>query len=163
MKPGFLRRYAASCAGLAIVLILFAITQYPKLSSAQTGKLAARFRFVKKPLPEVAGHPAYKYVREVHPSLQRISAWISSLGAAATLADLDGDGLPNDLIYVDPRTDLVTVTPVPGTGDRYQPFVLNAAPLPYDAATMAPMGALAGDFNEDGLMDVLVYYWGRTP
>jgi hypothetical protein len=25
------------------------------------------------------------------------------------------------------------------------------------------MGCLPGDFNEDGLRDVLVYYWGRTP
>ena len=25
------------------------------------------------------------------------------------------------------------------------------------------MGVLAGDFNEDGLLDLLVYYWGRTP
>jgi hypothetical protein len=25
------------------------------------------------------------------------------------------------------------------------------------------MGCLPGDLNEDGLMDVLVYYWGRTP
>src|SRR4029077_396311 len=74
-----------------------------------------------------------------------------------------GDGLPNDIIYVDPRTDLVTVTPAPGTGDRYRPFALDVSPLPYDASTTAPMGTLAGDFNEDGLMDVLVYYWGRTP
>jgi hypothetical protein len=71
--------------------------------------------------------------------------------------------LPNDLIHIDPRTDLVTVAPAPGTGNRYQPFSLDAAPLPYDATTTAPMGALAGDFNEDGLMDVLVYFWGRTP
>jgi hypothetical protein len=28
---------------------------------------------------------------------------------------------------------------------------------------MAPMGCLPGDFNEDGLQDVLAYYWGRTP
>ena len=35
--------------------------------------------------------------------------------------------------------------------------------MPYDAATMAPMGSLPGDLNEDGLMDVLVYYWGRPP
>src|SRR5207237_10720415 len=27
----------------------------------------------------------------------------------------------------------------------------------------APMGCLPGDFNEDGLKDILVYYWGRTP
>ena len=79
------------------------------------------------------------------------------------MEDLDGDGLPNDLIYSDPRTDLVTVAPVPGTGNRYAPFTLNPAPLPYDPATMAPMGMVVGDFNEDGLMDILVYYWGRSP
>jgi enediyne biosynthesis protein E4 len=28
---------------------------------------------------------------------------------------------------------------------------------------MAPMGCLPGDLNEDGLMDVIVYFWGRTP
>src|SRR5439155_8866091 len=104
MKPHFLRRYAASLTGLVIVLVLFALTQYPKLSPAQTNQLASRFHFSKQPLPEVPGHPSYKNVRQVHPSLQRISAWISSLGAAASFADLDGDGLPNDLIYVDPRT-----------------------------------------------------------
>ncbi|MGH9867951.1 MAG: CRTAC1 family protein [Candidatus Polarisedimenticolia bacterium] len=25
------------------------------------------------------------------------------------------------------------------------------------------MGTVAGDFNEDGLMDLMVYFWGRTP
>lgn len=163
MNAALIRRYAASLIALVIVAVLFGLTQYPKLSLVETGQLAARFHFSKMPLAEPREHPHYKNVRQVHPSLQRISAWISSLGAAAAFADLDGDGLPNDLIYVDPRTDLVTVTPAPGTGDRYQPFALNASPLPYDAATTAPMGALAGDFNEDGRMDVLVYYWGRTP
>ena len=163
MTPGFFRRYTASFTGLALVSAFFAITQYPKLTPAETGRLAAHFRFAKSPLSEVPNHPPYKNVREVHPSLQRISAWVSTLGAAATFADLDGDGLPNDIISIDPRTDLVTVAPAPGTGTRYQPFALAAAPLPYDARTTAPMGALAGDFNEDGLMDVLVYYWGRTP
>ena len=33
----------------------------------------------------------------------------------------------------------------------------------YDPATMAPMGCLPGDFDEDGRLDLLVYYWGRTP
>ncbi len=139
------------------------MARFPSLPPPERAKLAARFKFEKLPLPEVANHPPYKYVRKVHPSLQRISAWISTLGAAAAMEDLDSDGLPNDLIYIDPRTDLVTVAPVPGTGDRYTPFALNPAPLPYNSATMAPMGIVVGDFNEDGLMDVLVYYWGRSP
>ena len=28
---------------------------------------------------------------------------------------------------------------------------------------MCPMGCLIADLNEDGLMDVLVVYWGRSP
>jgi hypothetical protein len=157
------RRYAAAVAALALISLSYALARYPSLPAADRAALASRFKFEKMALPEVNPHPDYKYVRKVHPSLERIKSWISTLGAAAALADLDGDGLPNDLCYVDPRTDLVTVAPVPGTGQRYAPFALQAAPLPFDATTTAPMGVLAGDFNEDGLMDLLVYYWGRTP
>ena len=104
-----------------------------------------------------------KTIRDVNPSLRRVAAWISSVGAAVALNDLDGDGLPNDACYVDTRIDKVVVTPVPGTPARYPAFSLDPTTLPYDPATMAPMGCLPGDFNEDGLEDMLVYYWGRTP
>src|SRR5438552_7728107 len=158
-----LRRFAAALAALALIAFSYAMARFPSLAAPDRAALASRFKFEKLPLPEVNPHPDYKYVRKVHPSLERIKSWISTLGAAAALADLDGDGLPNDLCYIDPRTDLITVAPVPGSGPRYAPFTLNAGPLPYDATTTAPMGVLAGDFNEDGLMDLLVYYWGRTP
>lgn len=159
----FIRRYAAALVAAVVIVCCFGMARYPRLSPTERAELAARFKFVQMPLPEVPNHPPYQYVRAVHPSLKRISAWISSLGAAAVMEDLDGDGLPNDLVYSDPRTGLVTVAPVPGTGKRYAPFTLNPAPLPYDPATMAPMGIVPGDFNEDGLMDLLVYYWGRSP
>jgi len=153
-------------AAIVLVAVCYPFTRLPTLPPPEAASLASRFSFKRLSLPEVPDHPPYKGVRQVHPSLERISAWISSLGAAATLADLDGDGLPNDLVYVDPRTDLVTVTPVPGTGDRYQPFALNSASWShanYELSTLAPMGSVAGDFNEDGLLDLLVYFWGRTP
>ena len=158
-----MNKYSTSFAAIALVAISYEMARLPRLSSNEMAGLASRFHFERSPLPEIPEHPPYKSVRQVHPSLARIAAWTSSMGAAATLADLDGDGLPNDVCYVDPRTDLVTVAPVPGTGIRYQPFTLNPELLPFDASTMAPMGSLAGDFNEDGLMDLLVYYWGRTP
>jgi hypothetical protein len=90
-------------------------------------------------------------------------SWVSSVGAAVALGDVDGDGLPNDTCLVDPRSDEVVVMPVPGTGQRYQPFSLDPSPLTYDSSSMAPMGCLMTDLNEDGLTDLVVYYWGRTP
>ncbi|HEX7287050.1 MAG TPA: CRTAC1 family protein, partial [Candidatus Angelobacter sp.] len=104
-----------------------------------------------------------KTIRAVNPRLARLSAWISSVGASVALNDIDGDGLPNDVCYVDTRTDQVIVAPVPGTPQRYKPFVLNPSHLAYDATTMAPMGCLPLDVNEDGLMDIVIYYWGRSP
>ncbi|HTL56343.1 MAG TPA: CRTAC1 family protein [Candidatus Limnocylindrales bacterium] len=158
-----MKKYLSALVAVVLAGLCYPMAKLPAPSPHELAGLAARFSFKRSPLPELPDHPPYKYVRQVHPSLERIAAWVSSLGAAATLADLDGDGLPNDVCYVDPRTDLVTIAPVPHTGDRYKPFTLSPEPLPYDSTTTAPMGTLAGDFNEDGLMDVLVYYWGRTP
>ena len=107
-------RYLSSLTAFVLVAVCYPFAKLPTLTSPEMAMLAGRFRFKRFPLPEVPDHPPYKFVRQVHPSLERISSWISSVGAGATFADLDGDGLPNDLIYVDPRTDLVTVTPAPG-------------------------------------------------
>ena len=146
-------------AAIAMALTVYAFARLPEISGEERGRLAARFGFTRQPMPEIGGRP-YKYVREVHPSLKRISAWMSSLGAAVALADLDGDGLPNDVCHIDPRTDTVLIAPVPGTGSRYRPFVLDPGPLPYDSRTMAPTGCMAADLNEDGRMDLLVYLLG---
>ncbi|MDP1532973.1 MAG: VCBS repeat-containing protein, partial [Rubrivivax sp.] len=126
-------------------------------------ELAGGFGFDAPVALSAADGVALASVRAVHPSLARISGWISSVGASAALGDVDGDGLSNDLCDVDPRTDRVSLRPLPGTGERYAAFTLAAAPLPFDAATMAPMGCLLADLNEDGWLDVVVYYWGRTP
>lgn len=162
MRYSFLQRHATRLAALAIVLVLLGFTLPPSLPKAERANLASQFRFTAMPLPQLDADYT-RGVRTVHPSLARIDAWISSVGAAVALADLDGDGLANDLCHVDPRIDRVVVAPVPGTGARYSPFALDPDPVAFDPDTMAPMGCLAGDLNENGRMDLLVYYWGRTP
>jgi hypothetical protein len=161
-NPTFTQKNGRRIVALAAVTGLYFAARLPQLPDAEREQIAGRYHFTGHALPEIPGHE-HRTVRAVHPSLQHICSWISSVGAAVALNDIDGDGLPNDVCYVDPRTDLVTVAPVPGTPARYAAFDLNPAPLPYDPATMAPMGTLPGDYNEDGLEDVLVYYWGRTP
>ncbi|HEY4679396.1 MAG TPA: VCBS repeat-containing protein, partial [Candidatus Angelobacter sp.] len=147
-------------AAALIVVFLFIQAREPGISAGERSTLASRFHFVRYTLPDNEAVPS-KTVRAVHPSLKRISAWISSVGAAVAAGDLDGDGLANDICLVDPRTDQVRIEPAPTTGDRYSPFDLK--PARYDASKMAPMGCLIGDVNEDGLLDIVIYYWGRTP
>ncbi len=154
------RSQAARLVALALIVALALLTRLPT-PAADAGEVAdGRFGFTEVELPLLPGYDVAA-IREVHPSLDRISAWISSVGAAVALGDLDGDGLDNDLCWVDPRIDQVVVRPVPTTGDRYPAFALDAGPAL--EATMAPMGCVPADMNEDGRLDLLVYYWGRTP
>lgn len=162
----YANKYATRLAALALVAVCLIFAQPREISKGECRRLAEQFRFLKFPLPDFPNYP-HKSVRKVHPSLTRLSAWVSSTGAAIALADLDNDGLPNDYCQVDPRTDLVICGPVPINGGntklRYKPFVLHLDALPYDHNTMAPTGSVIGDINEDGLMDVVVYFWGRQP
>ncbi|HZU31573.1 MAG TPA: CRTAC1 family protein [Candidatus Angelobacter sp.] len=157
--PHWLQRNIAKIVALLLVLFLFFQARVPSISANEAAHLAGRFHFAPYAFP-LNGGAQTKSVRAVHPSLKRISAWISSVGAAVAVGDLDGDGLSNDVCLVDPRTDQVVIQPAPSTGKRYQAFELK--PVRMDS-TMAPMGCLMGDLNEDGLLDIVVYYWGRTP
>lgn len=162
-RPGFLRRHSVRFVALALILVLYGFARLPTLPDGERRQLAARFAFERLPLAAAEGDLTRR-VRAVHPDFEHISAWISSVGAGVALHDLDGDGLPNDLCHVDTRLDRAIVSPAPGTGDRFAPFALDAAPeAAWDADTMAPMGCLPGDFDEDGQTDAIVYSWGRPP
>jgi hypothetical protein len=160
-RPSIVQRHGRRALALVVLFFLYGMARLPSISSGERHELASRFRFTRAALPEL-DLPRHS-VRRVHPSLERIAAWISSVGASVALNDLDGDGLPNDVAYVDTRIDRVVVAPVPGTPPRYAPFALDPTPLPYDSERTAPMGCLPGDVNEDGWMDIVVYFWGRTP
>ena len=47
-------------------------------------KVKRKGTFKSAPLPEVANHPPYKYVRKVHPSVRHIRAYVSTLGASVS-------------------------------------------------------------------------------
>ena len=154
------QRHARRWVALLLLLPLYLLARLPG-SPADLQALTQRFRFEQTALPVVSG-PEVRSVRPVHPSVRHIAGWISVVGAAVALHDLDGDGLANDVCYVDTRTDQVIVAPAPQTGGRYAAFALDAGAL-FSRATMAPMGCLPGDMDEDGAADLLIYYWGRTP
>jgi hypothetical protein len=156
------RKIVAAAMALAAFAAMYA-AEHPVVAGVSS--IAGQFKFSRHALPEVAGAES-RQLRPTHPELAHLAWYWSQFGAAAALNDLDGDGLPNDVCYVDTRTDQVIVAPVPGTRERYKPFALDfnsgTAKL-FDRRTMAPAGCLPGDFDEDGRIDVLVYFTGRTP
>ncbi|HVE86127.1 MAG TPA: VCBS repeat-containing protein, partial [Myxococcales bacterium] len=139
----------------AAILALYGFARPRTMSPADRAAAAAKFKFERSQLPEVPG-PAPRTFRAVSPAFKHIEGWISGVGASVALADLDSNGLPDDVCYVDTRTDQVIVAPAPGSPPRYAPFALDPAPLPYSASKAAPMGCRAADFNEDGWPDLLV-------
>jgi hypothetical protein len=159
---GAARRNAARLAAIALAAAALIANLPDGLSTQDRRVLAAHFHFTAIAMPDPRGATAHT-IRQVNPSLRGIDAWISAVGAGVALADLDGNGRADDSCHVDPRFDSVTVAPVPGTGARYAPLQLDPRPLRFRARTMAPMGCLPADLNEDGRLDLLVYYWGRTP
>jgi hypothetical protein len=143
-----------SCVTLGVLVLR------PSLSAVEEQRLAEQYRFHPE---QLNSQPAgARFERPVAPALANIRSWISAVGAAVALVDLRDRGQYTDLCLVDPRDDSVTVRPVPGGPDPYQPVRLSPAGVRYDT-TMAPMGCVPADLDEDGDLDLLVYYWGRSP
>ncbi|NHA69046.1 ASPIC/UnbV domain-containing protein [Phycicoccus flavus] len=161
-----MRRLVPAVAALAIVAGLYGI------STASAGRpdpepvSAQGYAFERLPIAMPPGYEAlpHQEVRAVNPAYERIRSWISSVGAGVAINDLAGSGRDDGMCLVDPRTDsvVVTYTPTAPAGDRFTPFTLDPAPLPLPDSA-APMGCVPGDYNADGRIDLLVYYWGRTP
>ncbi|GII88962.1 RNA-binding protein [Sphaerisporangium siamense] len=158
---GWLRRQLPGVVALVLVTSVFLIARLPSYSSAEAATIAQKFAFKPLSIALPSGYPQ-KSIRQVNKDYKHIDAWISSVGAAVAMNDLDGDGLSNDICLVDTRIDQVVITPAPGAkSTRYAPFALKST-LPMNDV-MAPMGCVPGDYNEDGRVDLLVYMWGRTP
>ena len=150
------------CAAGIVLGLLFATRVTDRSSVEASSDISRRFRFKRTSLPEVPGPEPWSVRKYVHPSLSRIPAFVSGIGSGVALNDIDGDGLSNDVCLAESRTDQVIVSPAPGTGDRYPAFALDLDGI-LDRDRMSIMGCIPGDFNEDGLMDLLTIFVGRTP
>ena len=149
----------ARLLGLTAVIALGTAARLPA-DDIDSATIPARFSFASTTLDHRFGM-ALRTTRDVHPDLRRIEPWIASVGAAAAMGDIDGNLKPDDVCYVDTRINQVVVAPL--LGERYPPFILKPPTGTAVPRTVAPMGCLIADLNEDGLPDLLVYYWGRPP
>lgn len=154
-----MRRLLVPTLAMSLCLTFWVLT--PNGSSDEAvARAAAGVRFERRTLPVPESN---QRVRAVAPDLEPIRAWISAVGASVGSMDLRGQGHAGDACTTDPRDDQVRVFPAPGSsGEYFEAFELNPDGLRYDT-TMAPIGCVPSDINQDGATDVVVYYWGRSP
>src|SRR5580692_9996614 len=159
-----LRRLVPAIAPIPLLAGLVVGANMAVASTVNADTVAAAYKFQGMSIPMPPGYHPTQSIRQVNPAYQHLVSWISSVGASIAMTDVTGHGLNDGMCIVDPRTNDVIVTYAPNAPaqDRFTPFVLNPSPLPYNN-TMAPMGCVPGDYNGDGQMSFLVYYWGRTP
>lgn len=154
-------RLATVALALALLGAVGAMTIRPVPGASEQAERAAPFAF--ETLAVNSEPDDARFEREVAPDLEHFRGWISAVGAAGTLLDLRGVGHATDVCLVDPRDDSVTLRNAPGSDEDDYPVVeLLPTDLPYDH-TMAPMGCVPADLDEDGDLDIIVYYWGRSP
>src|SRR5262245_58023070 len=92
------RRWLPRALAVALTVVLFGFARLPQLSERERQALASHFHFQRQTLG--AATTSTRSLRRVHPSVEHIAGWISSVGASVALGDVDGDGLPNDACLV---------------------------------------------------------------
>ncbi len=140
-------------AAIALVVIL-----NRRSSGAADAPGEPRFHFTN--IAHEAGIDFVHHGPTLDPRLDNIAPLISSLGASVTVSDVNNDGWP-DLFFTNSRFGFPNALYL-NRGDGTFVDTARAAGLadvnrPGEGVSM---GAVWGDFDNDGLEDVLIYKWG---
>lgn len=151
---------------ICLLAITFVVTRREsgmsgEANSKQRELAEERFGFYLDPVNKTANISFRHQPPEVDPQLSNIRLQIASMGAAVSVCDFDNDGW-NDLYFTNSaRGSLNALYRNLQNGqfeDIGQKRHLADVNMP---GTGASMGAVWGDYDNDGYKDLLLYKWGK--
>ncbi|MEI9971015.1 MAG: VCBS repeat-containing protein [Ignavibacteriota bacterium] len=143
---------------LATPLIIKRIAAHNRLSAAGAqSSYGFRFQEVSK----ASGIDFHHSAPHLDPKLAHIMPQVASMGAAVSIADFDRDGWPD--IYVTNGAEGSRNALYRNLHDGTFRDVASETGLAdvNQAGSGASMGAVWGDYDNDGFEDVLLYKWGK--
>lgn len=119
-------KFGLKLSAIGIMVLLFSLTKLPNYTVDEKGYFEKEFAFQSSYLYEPKNLKP-KSIRVVHPQYDKISAWISFVGASVAITDLDNNGYSNDIIHVDTRFDEVLISSAENTISTIKPFMCDSS------------------------------------
>jgi enediyne biosynthesis protein E4 len=150
-------------AGLLLTPFLIRRFNQPAGAAAASGSTdsLARYGFRLTESAKAAGLDFVHGGPTLDPKLSHIMPQVASMGAAVSIVDVDRDGL-SDIYVTDSREGSRNRLFRNRGNDTFEDVAgrLGIADLNH-AETGVSMGAVWGDYDNDGFEDLFVYRWGR--
>ncbi len=131
------------------------------VDSRQKEEALKKYGFYLEPVNKGAGITFTHVCPDVDPKLEHIKMQIASMGASVSVCDFDNDGW-SDLYFTNSKTGSKNAL-YRNLHDGKFEDVAEAAGLAgvNTKGTGVSMGAVWGDYDNDGFKDLLLYKWGR--
>src|SRR5437016_2967425 len=152
----FQRRVALGASFLAAIALVIILNR--RAPGAGDSRVAVQFH-----LTNVAPDVGISFVHHgptLDAKLDNIAPLVGALGASVSVADVNGDGWP-DLYLTNSRFGFPNALYVHRGDDTFVDVARSAGVADVNRpGEGVSMGAVWGDFDNDGLEDLLVYKWG---
>ncbi len=145
---------AAFALGIAGVALMNRRAVHPLASPEQPG-------FVLEDVTAAAGITFAHQRAQLDPKLDNVAPHIAAVGAGVSVSDADGDGRP-DLYFTTSRFGESNALYINNGDGTFRDVALDAGVGDVNAPGVgASMGAVWGDYDNDGREDLLVYRYGK--